>query len=124
MMIGRLEPCSAGGRFWDCSAWRASGSFWAEIYPGWYSGRAVHIHFKISATGSSGQSYEFTSQQFFDEAVTTAVHALEPYAAKGTRDVLNSEDNIYGGGGSRLVLATTSTTEGYAATFNIGLQIA
>ena len=37
------------------------------IYPGWYAGRAVHIHFKIrnSLTGSTG--LQFTSQWFFDE---------------------------------------------------------
>jgi protocatechuate 3,4-dioxygenase beta subunit len=33
------------------------------IYPGWYSGRAVHIHFKIRTTTSSGASYEFTSRK-------------------------------------------------------------
>ena len=31
------------------------------IYPGWYRGRAVHIHFKVRESG-----YEFTSQLFFD----------------------------------------------------------
>jgi protocatechuate 3,4-dioxygenase beta subunit len=36
------------------------------IYPGWYRGRAVHIHFKVR-TSTGG---EFTSQLYFDEAVT------------------------------------------------------
>lgn len=102
----------------------AQGSvLFTTIYPGWYSGRAVHIHFKIRATTTGGESYEFTSQVFFDEAITSQVHALEPYASEGTRDVLNSNDNIYNDGGSRLVLATAKSGDGYSAIFNIGLQI-
>src|SRR5207253_10058042 len=51
------------------------------IYPGWYQGRAVHIHFKIR-TSATGASKEFTSQWFFDETLTDQVHAQQPYAAK------------------------------------------
>jgi protocatechuate 3,4-dioxygenase beta subunit len=53
------------------------------IYPGWYQGRAVHIHFKIRTDPSSASGYEFTSQWFFDETLTDQVHAQQPYAAKG-----------------------------------------
>ncbi len=38
------------------------------IYPGWYQGRAVHIHFKIRSHTGSGAAYEFTSQLFFDDS--------------------------------------------------------
>ncbi len=48
------------------------------IYPGAYGGRAVHIHFKIR----TAQRQEFTSQIYFDEAVTDRVYAVEPYAAE------------------------------------------
>jgi protocatechuate 3,4-dioxygenase beta subunit len=34
------------------------------IYPGWYSGRAVHIHFKIRTNPASNAGTEFTSQLF------------------------------------------------------------
>jgi protocatechuate 3,4-dioxygenase beta subunit len=40
------------------------------IYPGWYQGRAVHIHFKIRDSPESEQGYEFTSQLYFDDALT------------------------------------------------------
>src|SRR5205823_1672252 len=53
------------------------------IYPGWYSGRTVHIHFMIRTDPTSETGYEFTSQLFFDEALTDKVHAQQPYAAKG-----------------------------------------
>jgi protocatechuate 3,4-dioxygenase beta subunit len=88
------------------------------IYPGWYSSRAVHIHFKIHED-TSGQSREFTSQLFFDDALSDQVFTQAPYAGKGQRDMLNSNDRIYD---SQLLLVTTATNEGYAATFDIGLQ--
>ena len=94
------------------------------IYPGWYAGRAVHIHFKIrnSLTGSS--SLQFTSQWFFDESLTDVVHAQAPYSSKGRRNTLNQNDGIYTGGGSQLVLAlAANAASGYAGTFDVGLQL-
>ena len=74
------------------------------IYPGWYSGRAVHIHFTIRTKGANSEDYQFTSQFFFDDTLTDQVHALEPYASKGQRDTRNSNDNIFNGGGDQLLL--------------------
>jgi protocatechuate 3,4-dioxygenase beta subunit len=92
------------------------------IYPGWYRGRAVHIHFKIRSSASSTSAYEFTSQLFFDDALTDEVHAQEPYASKGRRDTRNAQDGIYSQGGSQLVLEAAPTADGYAATFTIALD--
>lgn len=87
------------------------------IYPGWYSGRAVHIHFKVRPN----ETQEFTSQLFFDDTLSQQVFAQEPYAAKGaTPDTLNSTDNIYQ---DLLLLATTQSGDGYAATFPIGIDL-
>jgi protocatechuate 3,4-dioxygenase beta subunit len=94
------------------------------IYPGWYQGRAVHIHFKIRSAASAASAYEFTSQLFFDDSLTDQVHATEPYASKGQRTLRNSGDGIYNGGGSQLILDVTGTADGYAATFNIALDTA
>jgi len=90
------------------------------IYPGWYSSRAVHIHFKIHHD-TSDRSAVFTSQLFFDDSLSDQVFTQEPYASKGQRDTLNSTDRIYA---EQLLLAVTPAGEGYAATFNIGLQMA
>jgi protocatechuate 3,4-dioxygenase beta subunit len=88
------------------------------IYPGWYRGRAVHIHFKIR----TADGHEFTSQLFFDEALTEAVYqANEPYA--GSPDTPNSRDGIFRNGGDQLLLNLTETDEGYATTFDIGLNL-
>jgi protocatechuate 3,4-dioxygenase beta subunit len=94
------------------------------IYPGWYQGRAVHIHFKIRGAGASGQSYDFTSQLYFDEAVTDMVHAQAPYADKGQRRLKNDGDGIFRNGGEQLLLTPTNTGQVYTATFDIGLQLA
>ncbi|MHB0876454.1 MAG: intradiol ring-cleavage dioxygenase [Anaerolineae bacterium] len=94
------------------------------IYPGWYSGRTVHIHFKIRSAASSGQQYDFTSQLFFDEATTAEVYTQEPYAARGPQDTTNSRDGIFRSGGEQLLLVPTRTDGGYAATFDIALDLA
>jgi protocatechuate 3,4-dioxygenase beta subunit len=84
------------------------------IYPGWYRGRAVHIHFKIRTTTSA-----FTSQLFFDDALNTQVFAQAPYSQKGTSGLLrNAADGIYN---SQLLLTPTRNGNAYAATLDIGL---
>ncbi len=94
------------------------------IYPGWYSGRAVHIHFKVRSSASSSEAFEFTSQLFFDDVLTDDVHAEAPYAAKGYRDTLNSEDGIFQGGGDQLLLDISgNSTDGYLSVFNIALEL-
>ena len=89
------------------------------VYPGWYEGRTVHIHFKIRYKDS-----DFTSQLYFDDAITDKVHAQSPYAAKGQRTLKNAGDDIFKGGGNDLVLALSEAEQGYKATFEIGLQTA
>lgn len=94
------------------------------IYPGWYSGRAVHIHFTIRTQAADGAGYQYTSQFFSDEALTDQVHAQKPYASKGQRDIRNEDDNIYRNGGDQLLLAMEGDiANGYTATINIGLDL-
>lgn len=95
------------------------------IYPGWYTGRAVHIHFKLRPLDASGKATgEFTSQLFFPETVTDAAHAVAPYSSKGKRNTLNSTDGIYRNGGNQLMLNLTGNPQkGYRATFDVGLNI-
>jgi protocatechuate 3,4-dioxygenase beta subunit len=93
------------------------------IYPGWYPGRTVHIHFKIRSDSTSQRSYEFTSQLYFDDFLTEQIHAQPPYAAKGQRTQKNERDGIFRGGGEQLMLQLTKDVQGYVGTFDIGLQI-
>ncbi|HZM20793.1 MAG TPA: intradiol ring-cleavage dioxygenase [Anaerolineales bacterium] len=94
------------------------------IYPGWYSGRTVHIHFTIRTKATDGSDYQFTSQFFFDDALTDQVHAQEPYASKGQRNMHNADDNIYNNGGDQLLLNLQGdNTNGYTSAINIGLDL-
>ena len=94
------------------------------IYPGWYSGRAVHIHFTIRTQSADGADYQFTSQFFFDDALTDQIHALEPYASKGQRDTRNADDNIFSSGGDQLLLNLQGdTTNGFTGSMSIGLDL-
>ena len=93
------------------------------IYPGWYPIRAVHIHFKIRTSPESRRGYEFTSQIYFDDALTDRIHAQAPYAAKGRGRLRNRQDGIFQDGGEELVLPLIQQPQGYAGTFDIGLQM-
>jgi protocatechuate 3,4-dioxygenase beta subunit len=94
------------------------------IYPGWYRGRAVHIHFKIRTDPEVERGQEFVSQLYFDDALTDRVHATPPYADRGQRDRRNAADGIFRRGGEQLMLTLAERAGGgYQATFEIGLQI-
>ncbi len=124
--------CDAAGQYSDVSdrGFNTKGQKWLRgsqvtdasgkatfttIYPGWYSGRAVHIHYKVYPDTSK----VFTSQLFFDDTFSEQVFAQAPYASKGTPDTLNSTDNIYQ---DLMLLTVTKNDQGYAATFDIGVQ--
>jgi protocatechuate 3,4-dioxygenase beta subunit len=94
------------------------------IYPGWYSGRAVHIHFKLRLYAGSAKTYEFTSQFFFDDTLTDSVYTQSPYNTRGSRNVRNSNDGIYNSLSATdkagLTLQTSKTADGYAGVINLG----
>lgn len=98
------------------------GARFTTVYPGWYPGRAVHIHFKVR-TGVTANDYEFTSQLYFDDALSDRVFEDAAYVREGFRDTLNANDFIFAGGGNSLLLEPTETAEGYAASFDIGLDL-
>lgn len=104
----------------------ASGTVqFVTIYPGWYRGRTVHTHFKVRTHPDAASGYEFTSQLYYDDALTDTIHARPPYVAKGVRDTRNSNDGIYqSGGGDHLLLDLQPTEDGsgYTATFAVGID--
>jgi len=93
------------------------------IYPGWYAGRTVHIHFKIRTDPTGPHGVEFTSQLYFEESITDQVHAQAPYSQKGRRDTTNAADGVFHSGGTQLILPVTREGQGYAGTFDIGLRM-
>ena len=83
----------------------------------------MHLHFKLRITTSKRAS-EFTSQVYFEDALNDRVLALPPYAARGRRDVRNDEDGLFARGGRRLMISLARDGQGYAGTFDIGLNMA
>jgi protocatechuate 3,4-dioxygenase beta subunit len=90
-----------------------------SIYPGWYPGRAVHVHVKVHVRGG----VVHTGQLFFPAAVTRAVYARAPYSTHGTSpDTGNPADAIFRNGGSKGLLAVTKTPVGYTAAIAVGVH--
>lgn len=92
------------------------------IYPGWYSGRTVHFHYKVRLFAGATRTYDFTSQLIFDDALTDQVFTLPPYNARPNRNTRNSNDNIAQSGGSAILLSLTPDgAGGYTTSYNLGL---
>ena len=90
------------------------------IYPGWYPGRAVHIHVKVHVGGD----VVHTGQLFFRDAFTDVVYKRVPYRARGERDVRNSDDSIFQRGGARSLLSmrNDAATSGYIGSASLGVR--
>ena len=93
------------------------------IYPGWYNGRTVHIHYKVRLFNGTTQTFTFTSQLCFDDTLTDTVFLQAPYNAYGTRTTRNSNDGIYQSGGTSILLNCTSDgAGGYTTTYDLSLS--
>ena len=93
------------------------------IFPGWYRGRAVHIHLKVRTYDGSEQTFEYTSQLFFSETTIAQASDSAPYSANGEPDTSNASDMIYAEtGGTSLVAMSGSPASGYTGTVTFGLS--
>ncbi len=93
------------------------------IFPGWYRGRAVHIHVKVRTFEGSAQTFEYTSQLFFSETTIAQVFGVAPYAANGEPDTSNASDSIYSEtGGTSLVNMSGNASSGYSGTVTLGIS--
>ncbi len=84
------------------------------IYPGWYGGRTVHIHAKVSLSNTEA----LTSQLYFDEELTDKVFAAAPYSAHPDRDTRNDNDGIYR---KEVALTVNPDGDGYLGLITIGV---
>lgn len=92
-----------------------------SIFPGWYSGRATHIHVHIY--NASGTSLKVT-QIAFPEGNSSAVTIVNTTAAGYTKGMsgytTNANDNVFGDGYSaELATVTGSVSGGYTLTHTI-----
>ena len=88
------------------------------VYPGWYMGRAVHIHVKVHLGGT----VVHTGQLFFPDTLTDAVYKRAPYNSRGPRDTRNANDSIYRNGGSKGMLSLRKSGSGYVGTITMGVH--
>lgn len=103
------------------------------IYPGWYEGRAIHIHVKVRNFEGSNETLEWTSQFYLNNSINEQVHTQPPYSKHGPVDMTNEEDFIYTGPSTDGIVKTNTgqhlmlklngnEKQGYAGTFNIGVN--
>jgi protocatechuate 3,4-dioxygenase beta subunit len=92
------------------------------IYPGWYPGRTVHIHFKLRTQPEGRQGQEFTSQLYFEDEVSDRIFAKPPYAANTARRVRNQGDGIFRRGGLELMVPVEEKGNALSGSFDVALQ--
>ena len=88
------------------------------VYPGWYQGRATHIHVEVTR---NGQSLKVT-QIAFPDSVNAEVYGNGVYASRGNNPTTNTRDGIFADSiNSELASVAGNPSSGYLATFTIGL---
>ena len=103
------------------------------VYPGWYEGRAIHIHVKVRTYEGTNETLEWTSQFYLNNSINELVHTQPPYRDHGPVPMTNEEEFYLLAGPSSDGLVQTNTgrhlllnpnvdDQGYTATFNIGLN--
>ncbi|GGH17345.1 dioxygenase family protein [Mucilaginibacter phyllosphaerae] len=92
------------------------------IYPGWYGGRATHIHFEIFVNGVLKKACQLT----FSETISDAVHTSSTYNL-GVNTTRNASDGIFGNSATDLANETLSLAgsiaAGYTGTYTFGIAL-
>jgi protocatechuate 3,4-dioxygenase beta subunit len=88
------------------------------VYPGWYTGRAVHIHVKVHLGGN----VVHTGQLFFPDTLTDRVYQRSPYSTRSARDTRNATAAIFRNGGSRSMLKVARSGSGYVGAIVLGVH--
>lgn len=93
------------------------------IYPGWYTGRITHTHFRVYL----GNSLQATSQLAFPQDITTAVYNTSQYSARGQNTSVTSfsADGIFADGVQYQLCTMTqnASTGGYDAALKVGIAM-
>lgn len=126
--------CNAGGLYSDVAANGTVGQKWLRgyqvtdahgnarfltIFPGYYNGRTVHIHFRVRKFSGTVVTFNFVSQLFFTDAMATAIfNRVSPYNTRAARTTVNTNDGIYNQGGARLLCRASDNGTHAVASFN------
>ena len=88
-------------------------------YPGWYQGRATHIHIEATSNGRSVK----VSQMAFPESINNVVHSSGVYASRGVNPTSNLADGIFADSlAAELVTPAGSVAAGYTASFQLAIS--
>ncbi|WP_428327505.1 hypothetical protein [Mucilaginibacter sp.] len=95
----------------------------STVYPGWYSGRATHIHIEVFINSVLKK----TGQIAFSETISDAVNVSTLYVAHGINPTRNASDSVFGNSTTDLANETISLVgsiaAGYSGTYTIGLVL-
>jgi len=102
-----------------------------SLYPGWYAGRACHVHLKVRIGGtaattsydSTGSTVAHGGQLFFPSDQNDALRALYP---DDTNSFINNDaDRVYTGqgGAAALVTLTGTATNGFTASVTVAVAV-
>jgi protocatechuate 3,4-dioxygenase beta subunit len=90
------------------------------IYPGWYAGRATHIHVQVFMNGLTVK----TTQIAFPEDVSAQVYRTGVYASHGQNSTTNARDNVFADGvQDELAAVSGNAAGGYTATLQVGISV-
>jgi protocatechuate 3,4-dioxygenase beta subunit len=101
------------------------------IYPGFYSGRAPHIHVKVHVGGThtssrySGGHVSHNGQIFFPEALSTKVYRSSPYTQDANTRTYRKSDRVYTsqhGASSVLKITGGSVASGVRGTITLAVD--
>jgi protocatechuate 3,4-dioxygenase beta subunit len=88
------------------------------VYPGWYQGRATHIHVEVLMNGRSLK----VTQIGFPESVNADVYRSGVYAARGLNPTSNTGDMIFADSIAQETASVSgSPAGGYSATFTVNV---
>ena len=103
-----------------------------SLYPGWYSGRAIHVHLKVHTGTAAANAHGHvchTGQLFFPEEITAEIAKLSPYTDHShVHRTSQSEDGIFNGQhGSECLLRLAridprSNEDGFVATVTLAVD--
>lgn len=92
-----------------------------SVYPGWYSGRTVHIHLRILVEGRE----LLITQLIFDDALSDLIFTGHPdYRDRPQRDTMNGDDGVFSGADAASYIFDVEKLEGgiLQASYTIGVE--
>ena len=74
----------------------ADGVVWfSSCFPGWYTSRAIHVHFTVRRSSRAGDDY-LTAQLVFPTALIHEICTTHPdYKTHGDADTANTSDTVF-----------------------------